>query len=73
MAIDLSKGFDEAQLLLNQVPMPRDIVEQLDRIRKTIPENELEMFDQLYDSIGGIEDEGYLILLVLMKKQEIQS
>ena len=44
MAIDLSKGFDEAQLLLNQVPMPRDIVEQLDRIRKTIPENELEMF-----------------------------
>tara|TARA_Y100000310_G_C20083025_1_gene534743 strand:- start:55 stop:231 length:177 start_codon:yes stop_codon:yes gene_type:complete len=58
MAIDLSKGFDEAQLLLNQVPMPRDIVEQLDRIRKTIPENELEMFDQLYDSIRGIEDEG---------------
>ena len=43
MAIDLHKGFEEAKLYLNQVPKPRDIVKQLDRIRKTIPENELEM------------------------------
>ena len=57
MAIDLHKGFDEAQLLLNQVPIPRDIIKQLDRIRKEIPENELEMFDLLYDSIQGIEEE----------------
>ena len=34
-----------------------DIIKQLDRIRKEIPENELEMFDQLYDSIQGIEEE----------------
>jgi len=57
MAIDLHKGFDEAQLLLNQVPISRDIIKQLDRIRKEIPENQLEMFDQLYDSIQGIEEE----------------
>ena len=57
MAIDLHKGFDEAQLLLNLVPIPSDIIKQLDRIRKEIPENELEMFDQLYDSIQGIEEE----------------
>ena len=57
MAIDLHKGFEEAKLYLNQVPKPRDIVKQLDRIRKTIPENELEMFDNLYDSLLGIEEE----------------
>ena len=45
MAIELHKGFEEAKLLLNQVPKPRDIIKQLDRIRKQIPDDELEMFD----------------------------
>ena len=57
MAIELHKGFDEAQLLLNQIPKPRDIIKQLDKIRKQIPEDQLDMFDDFYDCLLGIEEE----------------
>ena len=36
MAIKFSKEFEQAKLILNQEPLPDDIVVQLDAIRKNI-------------------------------------
>jgi len=56
MAIKFSKEFEQAKLLLNQEPLPDDIVVQLDQIRKNIPKKELEFFDQLYDHLHHFEE-----------------
>jgi len=56
MAIKFSKEFEQAKLILNQEPLPDDIVVQLDEIRKNIPKNELEFFDQLYDHLHHFEE-----------------
>ena len=34
MAIELPKEFDQAELLLNQDPLPNNIIEQLDKLNK---------------------------------------
>ena len=51
MAIELPKEFDQAELLLNQDPLPNDIVEQLDKLREKIKDSDKILFDDLYDKI----------------------
>jgi len=51
MATELSKLFQDALELLKITPLPDDIVQRLDKIREQLPESELELFDDLYDSI----------------------
>ena len=51
MAIELPKEFDLAELLLNQDPLPNDIIEQLDKLRAKLSDNDKILFDDLYDSI----------------------
>lgn len=51
MTEQLSKNFELAMELLSIQPIPDDIKKQLDEFRKGVPENELELYDQLYDSI----------------------
>lgn len=51
MTEQLSKNFELAMELLSIQPMPIDIKTQLDELRKGVPEKELELYDQLYDSI----------------------
>ena len=51
MAIELPKEFDEAELLLNQDPLPNDIVEQLDKLREKLKDSDKILFDDLYDKI----------------------
>lgn len=55
MAIKFSKEFDQAQLILQQEPLPEDIVKQLDEIRKNVPKKELVFFDELYDHLQDYE------------------
>jgi|TARA_R100000479_G_C6316186_1_gene175908 hypothetical protein len=51
MAIELPKEFDQAELLLNQDPLPNDIIEQLDKLRAKLSDSDKILFDDLYDSI----------------------
>jgi hypothetical protein len=51
MTKELSKNFELAIELAGIQPMPLDIIKQLDELRKGVPENELPLFDQLYDSL----------------------
>lgn len=51
MAIELPKEFDLAELLLNQDPLPNDIIEQLDKLRAKLSDSDKILFDDLYDSI----------------------
>ena len=51
MAIELPKEFDLAELLLYQDPLPNDIIEQLDKLRAKLSDNDKILFDDLYDSI----------------------
>lgn len=51
MAKNLSKQFDKAYELLNKKIDPRKIKGELDKLRKDVPENELEFFDDLYDTV----------------------
>jgi hypothetical protein len=51
MTEQLSKSFELAMELLSIQPMPNDIKSQLDDLRKNVPEKELELYDQLYDSL----------------------
>ena len=51
MAIELPKEFDQAELLLNQDPLPNDIVEQLDKLREKLKDSDKILFDDLYDKI----------------------
>ena len=51
MAIELPKEFDQAELLLNQDPLPNDIIEQLDKLRAKLTDSDKILFDDLYDSI----------------------
>lgn len=51
MTKELSKNFELAIELVGIQPVPLDIIKQLDELRKGVPEDELQMFDQLYDSI----------------------
>lgn len=51
MAIELPKEFDQAELLLNQDPLPDDIIDQLDKLREKLKESDKILFDDLYDSI----------------------
>ncbi len=47
----LSKNFEMAIEILGIEPTPKDIIKQLDELRKGVPEEELPLFDQLYDSL----------------------
>ncbi len=51
MVKTLSKNFELAIELVGILPVPLDIIKQLDELRKGVPEDELQMFDQLYDSL----------------------
>jgi hypothetical protein len=51
MTKELSKNFELAIELAGIQPMPLDIIKQLDELRKGVPEDELPLFDQLYDSL----------------------
>ena len=51
MAIELPKEFEQAELLLNQDPLPSDIVKQLNKLRENLKDSEKILFDDLYDSI----------------------
>ena len=51
MTKELSKNFELAIELAGIQPMPLNIIKQLDDLRKGVPENELPLFDQLYDSL----------------------
>ena len=51
MAIELPKEFEQAELLLNQDPLPNDIVEQLDKLREKLKDSDKILFDDLYDKI----------------------
>ena len=51
MTKELSTNFELAIELVGIQPMPLDIIKQLDELRKGIPEDELPLFDQLYDSL----------------------
>ena len=51
MAIELPKEFDQAELLLNQDPLPNDIIEQLDKLRAKLKDSDKILFDDLYDKI----------------------
>jgi hypothetical protein len=51
MSKELSKNFQLAVELLRIEPIPKDIIKQLDELRKDIPNEEFELYDQLYDSI----------------------
>ena len=48
--MEFSENFKLAQELLNNFPYPKNIREQLDELRKKIPEKELEFFDDFYDT-----------------------
>lgn len=47
----LSKNFELAIEIMGIEPKPKDIIEQLDELRKGVPEDELSMFDDLYDAL----------------------
>ncbi len=49
--MEFSENFKLAQELLNNFPYPKNIREQLDKLRKEIPEKELKFFDDFYDTI----------------------
>jgi hypothetical protein len=51
MSKELSKNFELAIEISGIEPTPKDIVKQLDELRKGVPEDELPLFDQLYDSL----------------------
>lgn len=51
MTKELSKSFELAIELVGILPVPKDIIKQLDELRKGVPEDELPMFDDLYDSL----------------------
>jgi len=51
MAIELPKEFDQAELLLNQDPLPNNIIEQLDKLRAKLIDSDKIIFDDLYDKI----------------------
>lgn len=51
MVKTLSKNFELAIELVGLEPVPLDIIKQLDELRKGVPKDELQMFDQLYDSL----------------------
>jgi hypothetical protein len=51
MTKELSTNFELAIELVGIQPMPLDIIKQLDELRKGVPEDELPLFDQLYDSL----------------------
>ena len=58
MAKKLSEAFEQAMDLFKIDPLPDDIIEKLDKLREKIPENELDMYDDLYDSLPfPIEEE----------------
>jgi|TARA_Y100001951_G_C11149615_1_gene188386 hypothetical protein len=48
--MEFSENFRLAQELLNNFPYPKNIREQLDKLREKIPEKELEFFDEFYDT-----------------------
>ena len=49
MALD-EKIFQKAADLVNQRPIPADLVEQLDQLRETVPEADLAEFDWFYEA-----------------------
>ena len=51
MAKKLSPAFELAINILGIEPLPKDIIKQLDELKKDIPEEEIEIFNDLYDSI----------------------
>lgn len=51
MTEQLSTNFELAMELLGVLPVPKDIIKQLNELRKGVPEDELPLFDELYDSI----------------------
>ncbi len=42
--------FEQAERLLQQNPIPTDIVEQLDALRKSVPKNMRVLFDDYYEA-----------------------
>jgi len=50
--------FDQAFELLKQQPLPADIIEQLDRLRKKVPRGQREQFDQLYEGAIVLDETG---------------
>tara|TARA_R110002124_G_C8851819_1_gene506342 strand:+ start:963 stop:1124 length:162 start_codon:yes stop_codon:yes gene_type:complete len=51
MAKNLSKQFDKAYELLNKKIDPRKVRVEMDKLRKDVPKNELQFFDDLYDTV----------------------
>lgn len=51
MAKKLSKQFDKAIELLNKKIDPRKVRVEMDKLRKDVPKNELQFFDDLYDTV----------------------
>ena len=46
----MSNEFEQAEKLLQQNPIPSDIVDRLDELRKTVPEELRELFDDYYEA-----------------------
>lgn len=42
--------FEQAERLLQQNPIPKDIVKQLDVLRKSVPKNMRVLFDDYYEA-----------------------
>lgn len=51
MAKKLSEAFEQAMDLFKIDPLPEDIIKKLDELREKVPQNELDMYDDLYDSL----------------------
>lgn len=48
--MNLHENFAKAKTLLRQHPLPDDIEEQLDELRKAVPVDQLEFFDQFREA-----------------------
>ena len=42
--------FAQAERLLQQVPVPADIIKRLNALRKTVPKDMRELFDDYYEA-----------------------
>lgn len=54
MTKELSENMQIAISLMAIEPMPKDLVKQLDELRKGVPEDELPLFDEMYDTLQQI-------------------
>lgn len=61
MTPPLSPAFEEAQVLLKQVPLPPDTGARLAELERQVAPSERELFSELWEAFyvaGGIPDEG---------------